>query len=121
MNNESRLGRENRGVFAQGDVLIIPVNSIPKNAKSLPLSPGNKIILALGEMTGHHHRIVVADREAELLTVPDTEDRFLRIMAASGVELVHEEHSTITLPPGDYLVRTQREYVPQALPRRVAD
>lgn len=105
----------------QGDVAIIPVASIPKEAKPLPLSPGNKIILALGEQTGHHHRILVIDREAELLALPNVEDRFLRIMNASGVELQHEEHASIVLPPGDYRIRIQREYLPQALPRRVTD
>src|SRR6185503_20073291 len=102
---------------AQGDVLIVPVKSIPKDATPTALSPGNKIILAFGEQTGHHHRIVVMDREAEMLTVPETNERFLRIMASSGVALVHEEHGSITLRPGDYQVRTQVEYVPRELPR----
>lgn len=104
--------------YFQGDVAIIPVANVPKNAQPVPRD-NKRIVLAYGEVTGHAHAIL--DREAELYSVPDTEDRFLRIMAASGVELKHEEHATITLPQGNYIVRQQREYVAPEIERRVAD
>ena len=47
-------------------------------------------------------------------------DRLLRVKAQSGVALVHEEHQAIILPPGDFIVRNQREYSPESL-RFVAD
>jgi hypothetical protein len=37
-----------------------------------------------------------------------------------GASVVHDEHDTITLPPGDYEVVRQREYQPEA-PQWVAD
>jgi hypothetical protein len=104
--------------FRQGDVLIVRVNAIPEQTTPIAREHG-KIVLAHGEVTGHSHAI--ADREAEFYSAPDTSDRFLRIMAASGVELRHEEHATIALPPGNYAVRIQREYQPHDLPRRVGD
>ena len=56
-------------------------------------------------MTGHAHAIAAPDAEATLLSVSENE-RFLRIVAA--VDLVHEEHATIHLPPGSYAVIRQR-------------
>lgn len=101
----------------QGDVLIMSAPDAIQAGEIVPRDNG-RIVLAYGEVTGHAHAIL--DREAELRVIPDTDDRFLRIMAASGAELRHEEHSTIFLPPGEYVVRRQREYSPEAI-RFVAD
>ena len=95
-------------MYRQGDVLIFATDAIPENAATEVPRESGRIVLARGEVTGHAHAI--ADEGAVLLAAPDTEDRFLRIMAASGVELRHEEHATITLPQGLYVVRRQREY-----------
>ena len=109
--------RRTMTIYRQGDVLIVAADSIPAAATQVERDNG-RIVLAYGEVTGHAHAIL--DREAELLAAPGTEDRFLRIMAA--VELQHEEHATITLPPGDYIVRIQREYTSADMaPIRVAD
>lgn len=106
----------------QGDVLVMSLaGEIPKDAVAVPHGIKGRIVLAYGESTGHHHSIAVLDREAELLAAPSTTDRFLRIMASSGVELTHQEHATIALPPGDYVVRTQREYVAPDIERKVLD
>lgn len=106
-------------LYRQGDVLIVATKSIPAAAKPVDRDNGS-IVLAYGEVTGHAHAI--ADEGAVLLAASDTEDRFLRIMATSGVELKHEEHATITLPAGDYIVRRQREYTSADMaPIRVAD
>jgi hypothetical protein len=104
-------------MIRQGDVLVM---SVPKGMTSGEIIPrdNGRIVLAYGEVTGHAHAIF--DREAELYAIPSTNDRFLRIMAASGVELRHEEHASILLPAGDMIVRRQREYTPDAI-RFVAD
>lgn len=104
----------------QGDVLVMAAPKELNVGGVLPRDNRGRVILAAGEVTGHHHAI--ADKECELRTIEGTDDRFLRIMAASGVDLVHEEHSTITLPPGDYVVRIQREYTAKDMaPIRAAD
>jgi hypothetical protein len=104
-------------MFRQGDVLVFSVEVIPESVTPVARDAG-RIVLAYGEVTGHAHAIM--DRDAELLAASTTDDRFLRIMSA--VELRHEEHATITLPPGNYIVRRQREYSAKDMaPVRVAD
>ena len=41
----------------QGDVLCIPVKSIPESARAKKLPEDKDVILAFGEVTGHAHRI----------------------------------------------------------------
>lgn len=94
-------------MYRQGDVFLRRIESIPTNATPIARDNG-RIVLAYGEVTGHSHAI--ADKAAELVRSAATNRRFLRVMAASGVKLEHEEHATITLPPGDYEVVQQREY-----------
>jgi hypothetical protein len=108
-------------IVRQGDVMVY---AAPKSVKPEPAAliarDRDRVVLAYGEVTGHAHAI--HDAEADLFALPDTDDRFLRIMAASGVSLVHEEHASITIPPGDYIVRRQREYVSADMaPLQVAD
>lgn len=114
--------------YRQGDVFLIPVAAIPKNAKEVARDNG-RVILAYGEVTGHAHQIAEPDVVgAVLLTSPrvapltETQVRdnatFLRLMR--GAQLVHEEHATIDLPAGTYEVRHQREYTAWG-ERRVLD
>lgn len=104
-------------MFRQGDVLVVPVGAMPADLERVPLESG-RLVLAHGEVTGHAH---VVEGAAELFTPADVDElerRFLRV--EQEAQLVHDEHSTIVLPPGDYEVRRQREYAPEA-PRFVAD
>jgi len=87
----------------QGDVFIMAVDSI--KGKKQPKDE-NKTVLAYGEVTGHSHAI--AEKETDLY-VDDTR-RFLEICLAKGAALKHEEHSTITLPKGNYEVRIQKQW-----------
>lgn len=103
-------------VIRQGDVLLVPVDEIPADAEPVRRSKG-RLILAEGEVTGHHHAI--AEPDVELLETK-AKEVFLSVMAAPAL-LVHEEHSTLTVPPGTYRVIRQREYVAPEIQRRVAD
>ena len=100
-------------IYRQGDVLIVEVKSVPKAAK-LRTDKGD-IILAHGEVTGHAHRI--AETPSAKLWSADAE-RFLQVLET--VSLKHEEHSTISLPPGSYQVVIQQQYTPGEL-RNVQD
>lgn len=97
----------------QGDVLLIPVGEIPKEAKKQKRDNG-RVILAYGEVTGHAHAI----------TKPNVTKLAVGIAgylnAPTGCVLEHEEHSAITIEPGAYKIVHQREYHPEAI-RRVAD
>lgn len=108
-------------MYRQGDVLIAPLaeSAVPATALDAPSEPRDgrgRLVLALGEVTGHAHAVVGPGRlvrEASafgpmLLHVPE------------GARVVHEEHAAISLPKGWYRVIRQREYVPGSI-RIVAD
>jgi hypothetical protein len=105
----------------QGDVLLVAIDEVPPRARPLPREQ-ERLVLAHGEATGHHHAI--ADRRAELfttddelVTVDEASELYLLVHGGDPVELVHEEHAPIPVEPGAYRVRRQREYRPPE-PRR---
>jgi hypothetical protein len=106
-------------IYRQGDVLLIPVNSVPAGFKPLRSS---QVTLALGEVTGHHHSIYdnatgyVADATEEN---PQVLAEYV-VVESGTADLTHQEHDTISLPPGTYQSIRQSEYAPGAL-RNVAD
>lgn len=111
-------------LYRQGDVLISQVAQLPEAAQPVENSTSPKIVLAWGEVTGHHHRIEndgdVA--EAQEFTMKDAAGavrRFLKVFDL-GATVKHEEHAAIALPPGLYEITQQREYTPEAI-RNVAD
>lgn len=103
-------------LYRQGDVLVQQITTIPDGLKNVPKDNG-RVILAYGEVTGHAHAVL---GEVEFLAADlvELEERFLRV--ESEAQVVHEEHDTIVLPPGNYRVVRQREYAPAA-PVYVAD
>ena len=108
--DQTRKNQTREVQYRQGDVLLIAVDAIPGRAVPVPRDQG-EIVLAYGEVTGHRHAI--AEPHAELLALPDQEieRRFLRVVGDEA-GLRHEEHDTITVPPGSYQVVRQQEYVP---------
>lgn len=106
-------------MYRQGDVLLIPVSEIPSQAKAIE-SRGGRVVLAEGESTGHAHTVETG--VATLYSTAESADRWLRVhqQAGSVALLTHQEHTPITLPPGDYAVRRQREYSPAEI-RHVVD
>jgi hypothetical protein len=104
-------------MFRQGDVLIIPVNAMPENMKKVARENG-RLILAHGEATGHAHAI--KDKRAALFRDPKLAAIFMHVSGDAPVALEHDEHDTIQVPPGNYRIRRQREYSPEAI-RNVAD
>ena len=117
MNHNKQRSNTVQFTARQGDVIILATNKIPKDAKPVARDNG-RIVLAYGEVTGHAHLI---DSDTALFLATDLDemaDRFLRV--EKQCQVVHDEHDTVTLPPGDYVVRRQREYAPEAI-RNVAD
>lgn len=105
-------------IARQGDVLLVRVPTMPTGTREVPRDDAGRVVLALGEVTGHAHAI--RDPDATLYELTDVEHRFLEI--TREVTLTHEEHDAITLAPGTYEVRRQREYVsPKRPPRLIAD
>lgn len=91
----------------QGDILLVPVKELPDGLTEVPRANG-AIVLAEGEATGHLHVIEAPEARFLAADLADIEGRFLEVEAE--VALTHPEHDTITVEPGRYEVRRQREY-----------
>ena len=95
--------------FQQGDCLFFET-MIPK----VTLERSDNPILQHGEHTGHKHalRFMHEGKRTtplfEVLTNKETGSRYLKI--GEPADLVHEEHKTIAVPPGEYEIRIVREY-----------
>jgi hypothetical protein len=92
-----------RPTYRQGDVLLRRVEAAPSG--SAVARENGRLILALGEATGHAHAIT--DESATLIRSSDG-STFLRLDAPAVVS--HEEHAPLALPAGDYEVVLQREH-----------
>lgn len=101
-------------MYRQGDILLVPVTSIPNGATQVHRT--GRLVIAEGEGSGHAHAM---DEEevGEWLLGPD---RFIGVPEI-GALLTHEEHGPIDLPGGAYRVVQQREYVPKARPVPAVD
>ena len=117
--------------YQQGDVVMYKMNDEDFKAFSNEERAGNrhsiinysgqtdtKAIFAFGEVTGHTHRVEMSDmlKNAGVslhmgyngTAGKDVPDAFE--VHNESVELQHEEHDTITLPPGNYVVKIVREF-----------
>ena len=110
---------ESREMYRQGDVLVLPLarDELPQPLIRAPRDRRNRMVLALGEATGHAH--IVTGDGVSLLCPPDDPSRLFLLIEGHG-RLVHDEHGPIALGPGAYRVVRQREYAPGAI-RPVAD
>ena len=81
------------GIVRQGDVLLVPVKTLPKGAVEQQLTA--PLVLAFGEVTGHAHQI---KEHAKVRCWSAGAERFIR--AVESVALEHEEHSAVMLEPG---------------------
>src|SRR5689334_7499131 len=90
-----------QNMYRQGDLLFVEIERLPDNLKERP-----NMVIAEGEVTGHSHRL------SEGRILENKVDVFLQV--ARAARILHQEHHTITLPPGRYRVIRQREYTPAA-------
>ena len=105
--------------YRQGDVLLVAVPEIPTDAK-LVQQDGSRVILALGEATGHHHSFAAG--AAALFRPDDMPGGMGGYVAVAGGDalLTHQEHDAIAIPAGLYVQAIQVEETPEAV-RRVED
>ena len=98
-----------RKPLQQGDVNITPVDIIPGSQKVGPSIENIKKqdggVIAEGESTGHKHRIIGTAYQLYKLGA-----RLFARIKSKDCSIVHEEHTAIGLPPGDYEFGPTIEY-----------
>lgn len=108
---------------AQGDFIILRINDIPKNVDAMEHENG-VFVIAHSE-TGHNH---VMERTNVEAFVPkntksvDLYELFLNVKEPTEINHLRsfDTHETLLVPPGQYVVKRQREYTPEGF-RRAAD
>jgi hypothetical protein len=86
--------------FRHGDLLIESISVMPTD---ITLRPDG--VLAYGTATGHSHRLAggkVVEKDGTV---------YLQV-ADADAKITHEEHETIDLPVGEYIVTRQRQFNP---------
>lgn len=107
--------RKQKQIIRQGDVLLVArTRPRPPRATQVPRDRG-RVVVAYGEVTGHAHALL---DEGVVLWEDGEGGRVLQVDRLSS--LLHEEHATLVVAPGQYDVVIQREYSPEAI-RQVAD
>lgn len=109
---------------AQGDLLIRRINKLPQDIKQASSKDGHFVV---AESETHHHHVIDARPNVK---VYDTENPLLSylevIEATDATETLlrhlrgHDTHETISIAPGIYELRRQREHTPEGW-RRAAD
>lgn len=102
--------------FRQGDVLMVPVASLPDDVQDCTPDEGRVIIME-GEATGHAHAFY---GDAVRVYKPKGAARPTYLRVVETALLRHEEHETAKVPPGIYRIPQQSEYTPEEL-KRVTD
>jgi len=102
-------------IYRQGDVLVMAIDKYPEGVDASKVKQhkrGDELILAYGEVTGHHHTVVGNSLVAEALAEEHGNDIFFELLEPSA--LTHDEHETVKLPAGKYRKIQQQEYSPEA-------
>ena len=112
-----------KNMAAQGDFIIMRINEIPENVEVIA-PRGNHVVVAHSE-TGHDH-VMLADRvtayKRQGVADVDLYEMFLSVPVETNIEHLRsfDTHETLKVPAGNYIVKRQREYVPEGF-RRAAD
>ncbi len=100
---------------AQGDILIERIADCPVSGQVIEAAEENAVTIAEGEATGHRHTLhgaVTMYRDDALARDIPAGLYVAHVQVKSTSRLQHEEHAAITLEPGTYRVRRQRQLEP---------
>jgi hypothetical protein len=113
-----------KNIAAQGDFIIIRVDNLPKNL--VEIAPENSKYVVAHSETGHNH-VMEADNVIAYKSDKITDDTklfelFFSVKEPTTIEHLRsfDTHETLLVPAGNYVVKRQREYVPEGF-RRAAD
>jgi len=99
-----KIGEQRR----QGDVLLVAVDAI--QGQEVKRNHENKLILAHGEKTGHHH--FLTGPGVQLYHDSGLSANFLSVTKVD--DLTHQTHHPFPIPEGQWVQPTQCEYTPDA-------
>ena len=112
-------------MYQQGDVLLIPIqdprtSELPEGVKTPEIVHQERVTLAEGEITGHVHVIDDVDMIEDFFGSPViVVDEPVVLKHVDEKDVLTDEHKPLTIEPGVYMVREQREYDgPQAIRAR---
>ena len=96
-------------MYRHGDILLLPVShtDLP-GLDDRKVQSRKRVILARGEVTGHHHTLV-ADEGTEFDVIRSDTGDGLWLSLSEAATLTHQEHNTLNIPAGNYLLVNQRE------------
>ena len=95
-------------LYRHGDLLIKQIDHIPLTAKLLATS-----IIAEGEITGHNHKLYGSQQVYG--THSDKNFRIIEptyFQAKEEISLKHQEHDTLKISKGNYVILHEREHDP---------
>lgn len=110
----------NENQLRQGDVMMVYVEKT-ETAPAV-VEPGQRVILAHGEVTGHTHALRVDTPVSAPPSKPVFDaaaERYIQLLDSG--KLGHEEHSTAIMRAGTIEIGVQVEAGPHNMLRRVAD
>lgn len=93
-------------IYRNGDILLKTIEKLPDNLKQI--FQGKEFTVALGEITGHSH-VIVAEPAIEVLE-DEKGKRYIKINGEA--EIKHQEHKTIKLKSGMYVIIHEQEFSP---------
>lgn len=115
-----------KNMAAQGDFIIMRVNKFPKNLEKI--NPKNGVYTVAHSETGHNH-VMVLDRPDDVVAYKERDVKdvdlyqmFFDVKEPTQIEHLRsfDTHETLSVSPGKYMIRRQREYTPEGF-RRAAD
>lgn len=107
-------------LIRHGDLLLVPIEMMDGLDK---IPEGKELatnILAEGEVTGHHHRLT-GKVQVFAVSVSQHPEITKAVKVLEDQKLVHEEHNTVAVPKGDYVLVQERELTLEQEARRVMD
>lgn len=113
-----------KNMAAQGDFIIRRIKEIPANV--VPVAPRADGFVVAHSETGHDHVMTMdgvrAYKSDKITNDNDLYQLFFAVEAPAEINHLRsfDTHETLAVPPGNYEVRRQREYVPEGF-RRAAD
>jgi hypothetical protein len=103
----------------QGDLMVRRIDIVPGGLKEV--YPENGVHILAHSESGHHH-VIDACAATWFINEMNSFISFLEVTNSTEIRHLREfdTHESLTLAPGIYEIRTQREYVPDGW-RRAAD